>query len=302
MPYPANDECITMTYDLTLPPTYTTVRLQDLSVAEQTRLLPQVFTLAREQYPEWPAEQLDNWLKALASGNDSGTKMAVSVVLDAQGEVAATSAMELYRNGTAMINYSLARKDADDHSFPGCAALIYAATKDMAAGIQALQAHGEAIHFVGKEHHLNSLRAIAGYYAVGQVPLDGPSSLLNQPVKYYEVAYGDPAQVENQARIAHAYQLADPKHGYSEQEDVHLWLLGDFTPSDPSKPLAESLRALAEAYTKEHSIFREKDLRLDPGYQALQQLADQLPASATYQQAVQASARSAAQWMGLKQA
>jgi hypothetical protein len=302
MPYPANDECITMTYDFALPPTYTTVRLQDLSVAEQTRLLPQVFTLAREQYPEWPAEQLDNWLRALAGGNENGTQMAVSVVLDAQGDVAAASALELYRNGTAMINYSLARKDADDHSFPGYAALIYAATKDMVAGIQALQARGEAIHFVGKEHHLNSLRAIAGYYAVGQVPLDGPSSLLNQPVKYYEVAYGDPAQVENQARIAHAYQLADPKHGYTEQEDVHLWLLGDFTPSDPSKPLAESLRALAEAYTKEHSIFREKDHRLDPGYQALQQLADQLPASATYQQAVQASARSAAQWMGLKQA
>lgn len=270
------------------------VRLQNLSVAEQTRLLPQVFALAREQYPEWPAEQLGNWLAALAGGNENGTKMAVSVVLDQAGEVAATSAMELYRNGTAMINYSLARKNADDY-----AALIYAATKDMAAGIKELQARGETIQFVGKEHHLKSLRAIAGYYAVGNVPIDGPTSLLTSAVKYYEVAYGDPKEVENQARIDHAFKLADPKNGYTEEEDVHLWLLGDFTPSDPGKPLADSLRALAETYAKEHSIFREKDVRLDPGYLSLHQLAVNLPASATYQQAVQASTRGAAQWMGL---
>jgi len=283
-----------MPYDFNLPPTYTIARLQNLSVAEQTRLLPQVFALAREQYPEWPAEQLPNWLAALAGGNENGTKMAVSVVLDAQGEVAATSALELYRNGTAMINYSLARKSADND-----AALIYAATKDMAAGIKALQARGETLHFVGKEHHLKSLRAIAGYYAVGQVPIDGPTSLLKVPVKYYEVAYGDPKEVANQARIDHAFKLADPKAGYTLEEDVHLWLLGDFTPSDPNKPLAESLRALAETYAQEHSIFRDKDIRLDPGYLSLHKLADHLPATATYQQAVIASARGAAQWLGL---
>ncbi|WP_024930367.1 hypothetical protein [Methylophilus sp. OH31] len=283
-----------MNDDFTLPPTYTTLRLQNLNVAEQTRLLPQVFALAREQYPEWPTERLQNWLDALAGGNENGTKMAVSVVLDAQNEVAATSALELYNNGTAMINYSLARKSAGDY-----AALICAATKDMAAGIKALQTRGETIHFVGKEHHLQSLRAIAGYYAVGQVPIDGPTSLLTAEVKYYEVAYGDPKEVENQARIDHAFMLADPKAGYTQEEDVHLWLLGDFTPSDPSKPLAESLRALAESYAKEHSIFREKDVRLDPSYISLNQLADHLPATATYQQAVQASARGAAQWMGL---
>jgi len=288
-----------MAYDFNLPSAYTTVRLQNLSMTEQTRLLPQVFALAREQYPEWPAEQLQNWLNALAGGNENGTKMAVSVVLDAQGEVAATSALELYGNGTAMINYSLARKNADNHSFPSYAALIYAATKDMAAGIKALQACGETIRFVGKEHHLQSLRAIAGYYAVGNVPVDGPTSLLTAEVKYYEVAYGDPKEVENQTRIAHAFMLADPKAGYTQEEDVHLWLLGDFTPSEPSKPLAESLRALAESYAKEHSIFREKDVRLDPGYISINQLADHLPATATYQQAVQASARGAAQWMGL---
>ena len=73
----------------------------------------------------------------------------------------------------------------------------------------------------------------------------------------------------------------------------------DFTPSDPNKPLAESLRALAETYAQEHSIFREKDIRLDPGYLSLHQLADHLPATSTYQQAVQASSRGAAQWMGL---
>ena len=283
-----------MTYDLNLPPTYTTARLQNLSVADQTKLLPQVFALTREQYPEWPAEQLQNWLNALAGGNENGTQMAVSVVLDAQGEVVATSAMELYHNGTAMINYSLARKNSNHY-----AALIYAATQDMAAGIQALQACGATIHFVGKEHHLQSLRAMAGYYAVGNVPIDGPTSLLTDKVKYYEVAYGDPTQVENQANIAHAYQLADPKNGYTEEEDVHLWLLGDFTPSEPNKPLAASLRALAETYAQAHSIFRKKDIRLDPGYLSLHQLADHLPATATYQQAVLASSRGAAQWMGL---
>ncbi|MBF4989790.1 hypothetical protein INP79_01600 [Methylophilus sp. QUAN] len=288
-----------MAYDFTLPPTYTTLRLQNLSVDEQTRLLPQVFALAREQYPEWPAEQVQNWLNALGGGNENGTKMAVSVVLDAQKEVAATSALELYDNGTAMINYSLAQKEADNHSFPSYAALIYAATKDMATGIKELQTRGKTIHFVGKEHHLQSLRAIAGYYAVGNVPIDCPTSLLTNEVKYYEVAYGDPAEVENQARIDHAFMLADPKAGYTQEEDVHLWLLGDFTPSDPNKPLAESLRALAESYAKEHSIFREKDVRLDPGYISLNQLADHLPATATYQQAVQASARGAAEWMGL---
>lgn len=283
-----------MTDNFTLPPAYTILRLQNLSVPEQTRLLPQVFALAREQYPEWPAEQLPNWLAALGGGNANGTKMATSVVLNAQGEVAASSAMELYCNGTAMINYSLARKNAEN-----AGALIYAATKDMAAGIQALQACGVTIHFVGKEHHLQSLRAIAGYYAVGQVPLDGPTSLLTRAIKYYEVAYGDPAEIENQDSIAHAFRLADPKTGYTQAEDVHLWLLSDFSPSEPHKPLAESLRALADTYTREHSIFREKDVRLDPGYISLHQLADHLPATATYQQAVQASARGAAQWMGL---
>ena len=283
-----------MPHDFDLPHTYICQRLQRLSQAEQTCLLPQVFALARAQYPQWPAEQLQNWLDALAGGNAHGTRMAVSVVLNGQGDVAATSAMELYRNGTAMINYSLARRDAGNH-----AALLYAATKDMAAGIQELQAQGSHIQFVGKEHHLNSPRAIAGYYAVGNVPLDGPTSLLTAPVKYYEVAYGDPAEVDHQANLAHAYQLADPKHGYSAKEDVHLWLLADFIPSDPSKPLAKSLRDLAESYAMEHSIFREKDVRLDPGYLALHQLADHLPLTATYQQAVQASARGAAQWMGL---
>ena len=283
-----------MTYDFTLASTYSIARLQNLSVAEQTRLLPQVFALVSEQYPQWPAEQVQNWLDALAAGNHNGTKMVVSVVLDAQGEVAATSAMELYRNGTAMINYSLARKSASNH-----AALLYAATKDMAAGIKELQSRGVTIHFVGNEHHLKSLRAVAGYYAVGQVPIDGPTSLLTREVKYYEVAYGDPAEVENQARIHHAYMLADPKAGYTQEEDVHLWLLGDFTPSAPNQPLAESLRALAETYAQEHSIFRAKDIRLDPGYQSLHQLADHLPATATYQQAVHASARGAAQWLGL---
>jgi hypothetical protein len=45
------------------------------------------------------------------------------------------------------------------------------------------QASGESIHFIGKEHHLKSLRAIAGYYAVDNVPIDGPDSVLRE-VKY----------------------------------------------------------------------------------------------------------------------
>jgi hypothetical protein len=60
------------------------------------------------------------------------------------------------------------------------------------------------------------------------------------------------------------------------------------------------LRALAESYAREHSIYRELDYRMDPGYISLHQLADHLPADATYQQAVQASARGAAKFMGLK--
>lgn len=65
------------------------------------------------------------------------------------------------------------------------------------------------------------------------------------------------------------FKLAEPKTGYTEEEDVHLWLVCNFTPSDPNKSLAESLRELAETYTKEHSIFREKDYRMDPGYISL---------------------------------
>lgn len=281
-------------YDFTLPAQHTCLRLQDLSRAEQQRLLPQVFALVRAQYPEWPAESVHHWCEALAGGHAFGTQMAVSVVLDAQGQVVATSALELYTNGTAMINYSLAHPDS---AHP--AALLYAATQDMAQAIKAMQAAGACIHFVGKEHHLKSLRAIAGYYAVGQVPIDGPTSLLTAPVKYFEVAYGDPKDLENPSQRAHAMRLADPKRGYREDENVHLWLLGDFTPSVPDRPLAPVLKALADAYAREHSIFRGLDIRLDPGYQSLHQMAALLPASATYQQAVQASSIGAAQWLGL---
>jgi hypothetical protein len=62
----------------------------------------------------------------------------------------------------------------------------------------AVQAGGESIHFVGKEHHLKSLRTIAGYYAVGNEPIDGPTSLLTGNAKYYEVAYGDPKEAASQ--------------------------------------------------------------------------------------------------------
>lgn len=277
-----------------LPADYRIVRLQDLQASEQETLLPMIFALAREQYPEWPVERSENWLKALHGGNEHGTKMAASVVLNSHGKPEGLSALELYSNGTAMINYSVASKAS-----PHYLALIYAATKDMMEGIRALQARGEAIDFVAKEHHLNSDRAIAGYYAVGQVPIDGPTSLLNAEIKYYEVAYGDPKDVGNQARIDHAMMLADPKTGISLDEVVHLWLIQDFTPSHPNKPLAALLRELAESYAREHSIYRELDCRLDPGYISLHQLADHLPVDATYQQAVQASARGAAEFMGL---
>ncbi len=253
-----------------------------------------IFALAQEQYPEWPAEHDDNWLKALHGGNENGTKMAASVVLNPHGKPEGLSALELYPNGTAIINYSVASK-----SSPHYMALIYAATKDMMAGIRALQIQGEVIDFVAKEHHLNSDRAIAGYYAVGQVPIDGSTSLLRAKIKYYEVAYGDPKDVGSQAEVDHAMMLADPKAGYSQDENVYLWLVQDFTPSHPDKPLAGLLRHFAESYAKEHSIYRAQDYRLDPGYISLYQLADNLPVDATYQQAVQASARGAAELMGL---
>jgi hypothetical protein len=73
--------------------------------------------------------------------------------------------------------------------------------------------------------------------------------------------------------------------------------VGDFTPNGPNKPLAESLRAYAETYAKEHCIFREKDYRLDPGHISLHQLADHLPTTTTYQQSVRASMRGVAEWM-----
>jgi hypothetical protein len=69
---------------------------------------------------------------------------------------------------------------------------------------------------------LKSLRAIAGYYAVGNVPIDGSTSLLIDNVKYYEVTYCDPKEVENQVRIDHAFKPADSKNGYTEDENVHL--------------------------------------------------------------------------------
>ena len=282
-------------HDFKLPVGHSIVRLQNLSLIEQEKLLPQVFDLIKEQYPEWPIENKNNWLLALNEGNENGTKIAASLVLNLHGDVVGVSAMELYSNGTAMINYSIASKNANNYI-----SLIYFATKDMAAGIQELQALGETIHFVGKEHHLESLRAIAGYYAVGQVPIDGPTSLLAGDVKYYEVAYGNPEDVNDQAKIEQAFTLANPKTGDMQDEVVHLWLVRDFVPSDPNKPLAESLRALAEAYPKEHSIFREKDYRLDPAYASLNKLANNLPKFATYQHATQASALSAANYMGLQ--
>jgi hypothetical protein len=282
-------------YDFKFPVGYSIVRLQNLSSGEQEKLLPQIFDLIKEQYPEWPLENRNNWLLALNEGNENGTKMAASLVLNLNGEVVGVSAMELYSNGTVMINYSIASKDANNYL-----SLIYFATKDMAAGIQELQALGETIHFVGKEHHLESSRAIAGYYAVGQVPIDGPTSLLTGEVKYYEVAYGNPKDVSDQAKIDQAFILADPKTGIMQDEVVHLWLIRDFVPSDPNKPLAESLKALAETYVKEHSIFREKDYRLDPAYTSLNKLADNLPKFATYQQVAQASAQGAAKYLGLQ--
>jgi hypothetical protein len=285
----------TPAYDFKLPAGYSIVRLQNMSLGEQEKLLPQIFDLIKEQYPEWPKDNNNNWLLALNGGNENGTKMAASLVLNLNNDVVGVSAMELYSNGTAMINYSIASKNVNDYL-----SLIYFATKDMAAGIQELQTLGETIHFVGKEHHLESSRAIAGYYAVGQVPIDGPTSLLTGEVKYYEVAYGNPKDVSDQEKIKKAFTLADPKTGSMQDEVIHLWLIRDFVPSEPNKPLAESLRALAEAYPKEHSIFRGKDYRLDPAYASLNELANNLPKFATYQQATQASAQGAAKYMGLQ--
>jgi len=280
------------------PEEHTVVRIKNVSPDAQKNLVSQVFDLIRENYPEWyPLEREDNWLQALTTGNQNGTKMAVSAVLNKTGNVVGASAMELYRNGTAIINYSIGHKK--DMKYLN---VIYAATKDMLSGVRELQQRGEIINFIGKEHHLDSDRAHAGYFAVGQVPIDGPTSLVNGKVKYFEVAYGDPGNVDDPDKIQQALGLADPKTGTPKIEDdaVHLWLIQDFAPSKPDIPLVTLLKAFAESYVKEHSIYREKDFKLDPAYQALSQLAKKIPANATYQQAVKASATGAAQFLDLR--
>lgn len=280
-----------------LPHGCSIVRVRNLEQAQQKKLIPQIFELIKAQYPGWYAlEEQSNWFNALNGGNENGTKIAVSAVLDSQESVIGASAMELYKNATGIINYSIA------HEIDGqYLDIIYAATKDMAASIKEMQKNGEAINFVCKEHHLDSKRAHAGYYAVGQVPIDGPTSLVQGNVKYYEVAYGNPQDINNQIAINKALGLADPKTGNPQQHDdnVHLWLIQGFTPTNPQQSLAELLKTFAELYIKEHSIFREKDFRLDPAYQALNEIANKLPSQATYQQAALASAIGAAKYMGL---
>lgn len=283
--------------NLKLPDDFSIIRLQNANQAQKEKLILQIFAIIKTQYPGWyPLERQSNWLSALSGGNENGTKLAVSAVLDHNHMVIGTSAMELYKNGTAIINYSIAHPQTN--LYP---AIIYAATQDMAVAIKEMQQKGEVIHFVCKEHHLDSVRAHAGYFAVGQVPIDGPSSLMQGKVKYYEVAYGNPQDINNQEAINQALGLADPKTGKPQAQDdaVHLWLIQDFTPSEPNTSLAVLLRAFAELYTKEHSIYRERDFRLDPAYQSLNAMADRLPTRATYQQAVLASTIGAKKYMGL---
>lgn len=282
----------------TLPDGYSIQRLQNLPFNQQENYMPSVFDLIKEHYPEWyPLEKQENWLKALNGGNKNGTKMAVSAVLNDQNQVVGASAMELYKNGTAIINFSIGYKK--DHDYQN---VVYYATKDMADAIKCMQTLSVAINFVCKEHHLYSARAHTGYFAIGQVPIDGPTSLVKGKIKYYEVAYGNPQDLHDPDKLKAAMALADPKTppvAEVADEDVHLWLIRDFIPSLPNLPLAGSLKDFADAYAKEHSIFRDKDICIDPAWIALHKLAASIPTTATYREAVQASWIGAAAYMGL---
>lgn len=275
------------------------LRLQDLPRERQAVLLPGLFALIEGEYEAWRVLEIaENWLDALGSGNRNGTRMAVSAALDASGQVVGASAMEIYRNGTAIINYSVGCKDDADYLDK-----ITAVTRDMAQGLRDMQARGMEINLVVKEHHLDSPRAQAGYWAVGQIPLDGPTSLLQEPVKYLEIACGHPHDLDDPEKLEAAMMLTDPQTARTldgVDDEVHLWLLGDFTPSRPELPLAGLLRQLADAHASERSIFRERDIRLDPGWQSLQRLAAALPPAATYLEALAASGRGAAKFMGLQ--
>lgn len=284
--------------ELLSPVSCSLMRLQDMPPARQAALLPGVFALIEGEYGAWlMLESMENWLEALGTGNRNGTRMAVSVALDASGQVVGASATEVYRNGTAIINYSVGRKADTDYL-----EVIVAVTRDMAQGLRDLQARGVEINLVVKEHHLDSPRAQAGFRAVGQVPLDGPASLLSGPVKYLEIACGHPQDLDDPEKLRAAMALTDPQTVRTVDgvdDEVHLWLLGDFMPSRSNLPLAGLLRQLADAHAGERSIFRERDIRLDPGWQSLQRLADALPPAATYLEAVAASSRGAARFMGL---
>lgn len=276
------------------------VRLQNVGREVQARLLPGVFALIEGEYRPWLAlETQDNWLRALNGGNARQTRMAVSAALDAAGTVVGASATEIYCNGTAIINYSVGRKGYADYLD-----VIAAVTHDMMQGLRELQRSGLEINLVVKEHHLDSARAQAGYLAVGQVPLDGPTSLVGEGIQYLEIACGHPEELEDLAKLAAAMALTDPQTARVRDVDdeVHLWLPGDFSPSREGISLALTLRQLADAHAGERSIFRECDIRLDPGWQSMQRLADALPPDATYIQAQQASSLGAARYMGLESA
>jgi hypothetical protein len=284
-----------------LPTGFGLIRLQDLPRERQAALLSGVFALIEGEYGPWLVlETVENWLEALGTGNRHGTRMAVSVALDASGQVIGASATEIYRNGTAIINYSVGRKADADYL-----EVIAAVTRDMTQGLRDMQASGVEINLVVKEHHLDSPRAQAGYFAVGQVPLDGPTSLLPGPVKYFEIACGHSQDLNDPEKLRAALALTDPQTARTVDgvdDEVHLWLLGDFTPSRPDLPLAGLLRQLADAHAGERSIFRERDIRLDIGWQSLQKMADLLPPGATYLEALAASRRGAARFMGLQEA
>ncbi len=274
------------------------VRLQNAGREAQAQLLLGVFALIEGEYRPWLAlERPDNWLQALNGGNARGTRMAVSVAVDAAGRVVGASATEIYRNGTAIINYSVGRKSDQDYLD-----VIATVTRDMMQGLHELQQSGLEINLVVKEHHLDSARAQAGYLAVGQVPLDGPTSLVGVGIQYLEIACGHPEELDDPAKLAAAMALTDPQTARVRDVDdeVHLWLPGNFVPSRRDMALADTLRQLADAHAGERSIFRVRDIRLDPGWQSMNRLADALPAAATYLDAYQASKQGAARYMGLE--
>ncbi|HEY9210453.1 MAG TPA: hypothetical protein VIO56_03500 [Methylotenera sp.] len=281
-----------------LPDGNTIVRLQDVGADEQEKLMGQVFELLEENYPGFAkSENKDVWLSRLYEDGKAGTNTMVSAVLDKEGKVVGATAMDRYDEkiggGSVLMSYSLGHKPTAEHPNPDYLAILHASKADALANIHDLQKSGVNIpavfqeHIVGKDSHAQKIEA---GYALGQVPFTGsPTSLVSQDDKYKIMVF----TAEGPANASPA-MIEKMKEGATK---ANLFL-ADITPSDPSKPLAETLRQFAAGYAQNNSYFKDHPEQ-DPGYQSLMNIADKLPQQATYRQAYDAAAVGAAQYMKL---